>query len=109
MTHAVAAFEELPGVMFAETAPADMDDSPDLAAAPAGTDAYAVVVRGAYNQRTFHTTSRRYRFSRVLGDRVTQVSAQEASRSPQFRSAIADRPWRRKLRWPIKLASAESP
>ena len=104
VTHAIAAFEELPGVMFAEVSPEDTEDRPDIAAAPAGTDAYAVVVRGAYNQRTFRTTCRRYRFF-LVSDTVTQLSSQEASRSAPFRAAIADRPWRRKLRWPSRLAN----
>ena len=105
VAHAIAAFEELPGVMFAQISPEYMENQPDIAAAPAGTDAYAVVVRGAYNQRTFRTTCRRYRFFLVSDTGVTQLSSQEASRSAPFRAAVADRPWRRKLRWPARLAS----
>ena len=107
VSHAVAALEELPGIMFAEVSAVGMEDEPDIAAAPAGTDAYAVVVRGAYNQRTFKTTSRRYRFFLVSDAGVTQMSAQEASLSPSFRAAVVDRPWRRRLRWPAKLASGK--
>ena len=62
VTHAVAAFKDLPCVMSAEPLPEYSENSPDIAAAPAGKDAYAVVVRGAYNERTFRTTTRRYRF-----------------------------------------------
>ena len=105
VTHALAALEELAGVMFADVLAWGTKDEPDIAAAPAETDAFAIVVRGAYNQRTFKTTSRRYRFFLVSDAGVTQLSAQEASRSPSFRTAVVDRPWRRNLRWPAKLAN----
>ena len=103
VTHAIAALEQLPGVMYAGVSDESMEDQPDIAVAPAGTDAYTVVVRGAYNKRTFKRTSRRYRFFLVSDAGVTQMSAQEASRSQSFRDAVADRPWRRKLRWPARL------
>ena len=103
VTHAIAALEQLPGVMSAGVYDEGMEDEPDIAMAPAGTDAYAVVVRGAYNERTFKKTSRRYRFFLVSEAGVTQMSAQEASRSQSFRDAVVDRPWRRRLRWPARL------
>ena len=108
VTHAIAALEELPGVMFAEVSPEGSEDEPDIATAPAGTNAYAVVVRGAYNQRTFKATSRRYRFFLVSDAGVTKLSSQEASRSPSFRAAVVDRPWQRKLRWSANIASGGS-
>ena len=104
VTHAIAALEQLPGVMSAGVYDEGMEDEPDIAMAPAGTDAYAVVVRGAYNKRTFKRTSRRYRFFLVSDAGVTQMSAQEASRSQSFRDAVVDRPWRRRLRWPGQCA-----
>ena len=105
VTHAIAAFEELPGVMFAEVSAEDMENQPDIAVAPVETDTHAVVVRGAYNQRTYRTTYRRYRFFLVSDTGVTQLSSQEASRLASFRTAVADRPWRHKLRWQAKFDS----
>ena len=103
VTYAVAALEELRGVMYAEPQSEGMENGPDIAAAPAGADACAVVVRGAYNDGTFKMTSRCFHFFVVSDAGVTQVSAQEASRSLSFRAAVADRPWRRKLRWPARI------
>ena len=107
VTHAIAALEELPGVAFAEATPEYTDDQPDIAVAPAGVGECALVVRGAYNERTFTTTSRRYRFFLVSEMGVTQLSSEEASRSSSFRDAVADRPWRRRLRWPARHGRGE--
>lgn len=102
--HAISAFNELPSVMFTEVSDESVEGQPDIAAVPAGADAFAVVVRGAYNQCTLKTTSRRYRFFLVSDTRVTQLSSDEASCSLPFRAAVVDRPWRHRLRWPAKLA-----
>ena len=108
VSRAIAVLEGLPGVMFAEVSAEGGEDEPDICAAPAGTEAYAVIVRGAYNQRTLKTITRRYRFFLVSDTGVTQVSSKEASRLSSFRAAVADRPWRRKLRWSARIASRES-
>ncbi len=100
VTHAIAAFEELSTVVYAEVSPEYMENCPDIAMATAESDLHAVAVRGAYNERTFRTTSRRYRFFLVSDKDVTQLSSKEASCLAAFRTAVADRPWRRRLRWP---------
>ena len=98
----VAALKELAGVVYAEASDSMVGDQPDLAGAPAGDDGYVFAVRGGYNARTGNRKSRGFRFFVVSDAGVILVSAQEASRSPDFRAVVRERGWRRKLRWPIR-------
>ncbi len=99
---AIAALERVGGVVKAVPGEWEVaDDQPDLAGAPADDGTFAVVVRGRYNKRTYKYTGRGFRFFLVSDAELTEVASQEASRSPYFRSVVAERGWHLKLRWPL--------
>ena len=98
---AIAVLEELDGALKAWLTEWQLDDEPDLAGAPAGDGTFMVVVRGRYNERTFKYTSRGFHFFVVSNAEVTEVSAEDASRSLYFHAVVAERGWDRKLRWPM--------